>query len=370
MNNYRNNSNWTHLFDNRRRNLKIRANGIGKRSSHCMSVIDNTLYVWGGEMISHNHIDSFFYTRKLTEKDQELHQCFNNCNNLCNKTKIIAGKWEKLIPNDLSSPGPRIGHAQVVIDRDIWIFGGRHGSIVLEEFVKYDEFCQPIIEQKSLCDLWKFNVDQNVWTCIETDSSLCPSPRSGHEMIKIDHMIYIFGGSGTKGLLADLHCFDTTTQTWESLDCQTPEYLLGRKDAGFLPSTDHKSLFVVGGFTGKLSNAVFRFDLDNRQWTTVYKEGNETIVPFSASSGLIVKDSLMFFGGKIADDFSNSLLVLDGITGKMCAYDLMKDLDYKIPKARGWADATTWNQHIIIFGGLNDENNQNRFGDNWIKIYQ
>merc|ERR1712224_1156729 len=107
------------------------------------------------------------------------------------------------------------------------------------------------------------------------------------------------------GRLADLHSFDTETQIWTHL-ASPPEDMPGRGGAGFVASSDGKSLFVVGGFVGSESNQVFRFDIEPRKWHTVLQEGNDKIKPFSVSCGITFPLSatskegrLLFFGGEV-----------------------------------------------------------------------
>lgn len=125
-----------------------------------------------------------------------------------------------------------------------------------------------------------------------------------------------------------------------------------------MPSTDGKKLFVVGGFTGSESNAVFSFDLVKKEWNQVYQEGNKQITPFSVSRDCLVGDKLVLFGGEInpsdkghqgAGNFTNKILVLDGTTGKIVYQKISED---NLPEARGWASAASWrNNKMIVFGG-------------------
>ena len=64
-------------------------------------------------------------------------------------------------------------------------------------------------------------------------------------------------GCGDVGRLADLHAFDTATREWRQLP--TCDAITGRGGAGFAASPDGEALFVVGGFSGKEMNDVFRY---------------------------------------------------------------------------------------------------------------
>ena len=88
---------------------------------------------------------------------------------------------------------------------------------------------------------------------------MCPWPSSG---------VYRAGGYDDIGSPAWSVCgtrFDTTTRSWELL-AEPPVDLPGRGGAGFVASADGRSLFVVGGFAGRETNSVHRFDLAPSPW--------------------------------------------------------------------------------------------------------
>ena len=79
-----------------------------ERSSHAISIIGETLYLFGGENVARVPIDSSIYTVNISP----------NASNF--------GIWKKLdVKND--APVPRIAHSQATIGNRIYIFGGRQG---------------------------------------------------------------------------------------------------------------------------------------------------------------------------------------------------------------------------------------------------
>ena len=314
---------------------------VGCRSSHSISVIGNKIYLFGGEIIARTPINSKFYVRDIISQSGDT--------------------WNLLdITSDIE-PIPRVAHSQAVIGKNIWIFGGRQG-ITMKEL--------------ALNDLWKFNTVTASWRCINNYKGIAPIPRSFHKMVSLGDKLYIYGGCSKQGRLSDLYCFDTINNIWEDFShITTPKGLPGRGGAGFLGSTCGNYLFVVGGFCGYESNAVYKFSLITKTWITVYPEGNNIIKPFSVSCGSVIDNKLIFFGGEIdpsdkghegAGDFSSDILILDDITGKKI--DSIGSIDGKIPIARGWSSADCYqNNSIIIFGGLSgDDNNPLRLGDTWL----
>jgi N-acetylneuraminic acid mutarotase len=59
----------------------------------------------------------------------------------------------------------------------------------------------------NLNDLWSYNPLNNDWTQVEGGGPV-PEPRSFHCMTAIGDKLFVFGGCGAKGRLADLHQYD------------------------------------------------------------------------------------------------------------------------------------------------------------------
>ena len=86
----------------------------------------------------------------------------------------------------------------------IWVFGGRQ-SVAMSE--------------APLNDLWRLDLTSKAWTGpivpgFFSSSSKPPCPRSFHKMVAVGHTLYVYGGCGADGRLADLHAFDTTCARW------------------------------------------------------------------------------------------------------------------------------------------------------------
>ena len=229
--------------------------------------------------------------------------------------------------------------------------------------------------EQALNDLWSFDSDAKKWTQHEHGDG--PAPRSFHKMCAIGSDLFVFGGCGVVGRNADLWKFDTVAGKWTVLAGEPPAGLPGRGGAGFLPSSDGKSLFVVGGFIGEESNAVFRFDLAENTWHEVLAEKNDVVRPFSVSCGAMIGGDLCFIGGEVdpsakghegAGGFCNTVVLLDGLTG------MPKDAPAGVnegegrPADRGWADAAVWpGQGVVIYGGLSGSDaDPLRLADTWL----
>jgi len=310
---------------------------IGARSSHGCSVCGDTLFMLGGEIVARTPVDSTIWSRKLTE----------------------SSEWAPVeVKGDTTLPA-RVAHAQAVVADDLYVFGGRQ-SIAMEE--------------APLDDLWKFSLKDRSWSAVSSKGGKAPPARSFHKMLSIGSKLYVFGGCAASGRLADLHCYDTETATWEFLS-DPPAYMAGRGGAGFVASCDGKSLFVVGGFIGEESNAVYRFDLESKQWEVVLAEKNDKVRPFSVSVGVTLPGKLVFFGGEIdpstkghegAGSFSNDVVVLDSKTGLPLEAKINGDGDE--PAQRGWASGANWGDNrLVVYGGLSGSDKEPvRLADTWV----
>lgn len=312
---------------------KVDTTVIGARSSHGLSVAGNTLYMLGGEVIARNPVDSTVWARELKE----------------------GSVWAPVVAKSDECPEARVAHTQAIINGEMYIFGGRQGISM---------------EEAPLNDLWKFSLENHVWVQLKPEGP-APEPRSFHKMVSLGTKLYVYGGCSAKGRLADLHCYDTTTNTW-SFVSEPPKDMAGRGGAGFVASSDAKALFVVGGFIGDESNAVYRFDLETNQWQTVLAEGNDKLRPFSVACCVTLKDRLAFFGGEVnpsekghegAGGFCRDVVVLDGQSGVPISSGVAPG-----PEARGWSDAAAWGGNkLVVYGGLaGSDSEPERLADTWV----
>ena len=87
-----------------------------------------------------------------------------------------------------------------------------------------------------------------------TDESKVPCKRSFHKMLSVGEDLYMFGGCGTSGRLADLHSFNTKSNKWKKLSGADSVGCKGRGGANFVASIAQQALFVICGFAGEETN--------------------------------------------------------------------------------------------------------------------
>ena len=124
-------------------------------------------------------------------------------NNKIRSFDLVTHKWENICPADANAKTPieRAGHSMNLIDTSLYIFGGK------------DE------DNTKLKDLWKFDLENCVWTELVTpNSEQVPHARSGHSSVIYQGYLCVFGGifEVTKEL-NDCHMYDIAQNRWITL---------------------------------------------------------------------------------------------------------------------------------------------------------
>jgi len=305
------------------------------RSSHGISVVGDSLYLFGGEHTARTPVPS------------TLHVLDMNSSHLKWRTEEVSG----------SPPSQRFGHAQVTIGDCIYVFGGRAGTQ---------------IDELLMNDLHKFDTKTRTWTAVDTKGDL-PSPRSFHKMVALKNKLYVFGGCPAKGRLADLHMFDPHTSQWTKLPESPME---GRGGAAFaavgvFPSWGEGKLMVLGGFAGREVGDIWEFDVATETWSCL----SETLKPpRSVACCEGVGTRVLLFGGELqpsdrghegAGAFSNDTQIFDASTSMKVAAD---GKGKSGPPPRGWSASTCWGSgKVVVAGGLaGDDENPVRMMDVWV----
>uniref|UniRef100_A0A7S2UMW8 Uncharacterized protein n=1 Tax=Attheya septentrionalis TaxID=420275 RepID=A0A7S2UMW8_9STRA len=324
------------------------------RSSHGVSLVNNgtRLVVYGGETVARTPLGPLESTWVA---DCVVHD--------------TAAVWQwKLVQQPTLSPPLRVGHAQASLvegDGDIvYIFGGRMGIEMGES---------------ALNDLWKFHHTTETWTQITEFQGSPPEARSFHRMIAVGTDLYVFGGCGAKGRLADLHRFDTLTQTWQDLGAS--QLLRGRGGANLFHIND-SSLAVIAGFAGEETSDGHFFVLSNGGGSWKKSLVDEVLLQDLRPRSVCVSGTLpeldiaFMFGGEVdpsekghegAGGFENDLVVLDRQTGAVCQTIQAPENDNPWPEARGWSDGAVGpNNSLYVFGGLaGNDDSPSRLNDFW-----
>mmetsp|Transcript_10955 Transcript_10955/g.23708 ORF Transcript_10955/g.23708 Transcript_10955/m.23708 type:complete len:211 (-) Transcript_10955:535-1167(-) len=166
------------------------------RSSHGLSFVGGSsprLILQGGEAVARTPIDP-------SAEQSTWSADYSSADN--------TWKWRSIVPKEGESlPPSRVAHAQAVVNDKVFIFGGRMGIMM---------------DEKALNDMWVLDASgdpgMESWSQVRYEGDTPPpSARSFHKMVAIGTNLYVFGGCGASGRMADLHKFDTSTNKWTDL---------------------------------------------------------------------------------------------------------------------------------------------------------
>ena len=189
-----------------------------ERSSHTINILNDKLYVLGGEHDPRIPIDN------------DLHVY-----NLATHTWSIAEVKSKHRPN------ARLGHASCVLNNKLYVFGGRTGVDMGEH---------------SLNDLHVYDLDSQTWTELVTNekSQTSPPQRSFHAMASLKNKLYVFGGcSVDHGRLNDLFEYDLALNKWTQLESDDRIHARGGASLCAYESSDPTSQGKIKHQFSKLS---------------------------------------------------------------------------------------------------------------------
>jgi hypothetical protein len=115
------------------------------------------------------------------------------------------------------------------------------------------------------CDLFTLDIEAATWSAAHnspaaassssSSSSMPPAPpaRSYHAMAAAGGKLYVFGGCGAAGRLADVWQYDPAAGAWQQLPgCAS---VGARGGSVMVASEDGSQLFVMGGFNGDGGNS-------------------------------------------------------------------------------------------------------------------
>ncbi|KAE9406216.1 galactose oxidase [Gymnopus androsaceus JB14] len=189
------------------------------RSSHTLSVISRRGYIFGGEIVPREPVDNAMHVVALP-------------------FSTSYPKYSQLDARPDAGtevPQARVGHSAAVIDRKIFVFGGRGGADM-----------QPLEENGRL---WVYDTRVDAWSFLDPVPGPVPSSRSYHTSLAIDKpaTVFIHAGCPRSGRLNDLWAFDVASRTWKELP-EAPGKPRGGTSLGI---SKDRIVYRFGGFNGQ-----------------------------------------------------------------------------------------------------------------------
>ncbi|PGH09859.1 hypothetical protein AJ79_05585 [Helicocarpus griseus UAMH5409] len=239
-------------------------------------------------------------------------------------------------------PGPRVGHASLLVGNAFIVFGGD---------TKTDE-------NDTLDDtLYLLNTSSRQWSRAVPPGPR-PAGRYGHTLNILGSKIYIFGGQVEGFFFNDLIAFDLNalqnpSNKWEYL---IPNSHDGGPPPGKIPParTNHTivsfndKLYLFGGTNGlQWFNDVWSYDPRTNQWTQLDYVGFVP-APREGHAAAIINDVMYIFSGRTEEGADLADLAAFRITSRRWySFQNMGPA----PSARSGHSMTAFGKQIIVLGG-------------------
>ncbi|WVF65845.1 hypothetical protein IAT40_000582 [Kwoniella sp. CBS 6097] len=202
----------------------VKVNASLARSSHSISVVSGTAYIYGGEINPREPVDG------------DIH-----------RIELSSGNYERIKASG-DVPEPRVGHVAGVIDGKIYVFGGRGGPAMT-----------PLNEGGAV---HVFDPSSSIWSRFtpSPSSPQYPCARSYHCSITLNKRLIIHAGCGdaSTGRLKDTWSFDPSTAEWTQLPDAPGDPRGGSSLAAAAATSDENGngngkgkIWRFGGFNGK-----------------------------------------------------------------------------------------------------------------------
>lgn len=208
--------NTVETFNSFTQKWKLVTRTVAARSGHASTVLDNKVYVIGGEC------DSMIY---------DSMECYD----------MVTGRWSPMPSMNV----PRSGLGVCTVNDRIYAFGGWVGA----EIGRTIEY---------------FDLSEKKWTIVDRNNSC--SQRFAMGVIEFQGLVYLIGGISELGIeLCTVDCYNPITNGWTSLSPMATK----RAYAGvsFLDGC----IYVVGGLSDSKDalSTVEKYSVEENCWSTV-----------------------------------------------------------------------------------------------------
>lgn len=332
--------------------------GPGARSSHGLSVVGEKLWLIGGEKRAREPAGMTAFSLDLGGWEAAGGQPL---------------EWTARLPDEGRAPVSRVAHAQAALGPHIYVFAGRQG----------------VDEEVALGDFWRFDTATGAWEEVAGSGDV-PEARSYHAACAAGGKLYVFGGCGAGGRLADLHEFDPATGAWTRLP--DPPGLAGRGGPTLEAVDGGAALLLFSGFPGKESKDCLLYRIADRAWEVLYDPAEGAapkagappgsaaawgaLEPRSVCASFAVGGGhgVVVVGGEVAPS-SLGHAGAGGFTDEVLLLDSAGDLRHVevagadgLPAPRGWGAACAISGAAgLVFGGLTGtDEDPTRLGDCWV----
>ncbi|XP_075067224.1 uncharacterized protein LOC142156541 isoform X2 [Mixophyes fleayi] len=294
------------------------------RYGHGLTVVGNIAFVFGG------------CTTTSTLDEKPLY--FNDFYMLTVTTSDLT--WE-LIPQTGHIPTPREGHDIFVVNRKIYLFGGRSAKSTGE--------CLP--------GIYSFDLVALTWEKLKTNGA-APQTLS-HSVAAVGENVFVFGGTYHGRAVDDLHMFNTVSETWVPVKTSgsLPDARLGHAFAAV-----GQQIYMFGGCSADevYYSDMYMLDTVTLSWQCCEVKGENPIGRKCHSFTAHHDKDIYLFGGLVETEHETKMLKCDVMKLSLAKMKWKMPLYFGIPPAcRYKHTAFVLQSHLFVFGGRNEENDFN-----------
>lgn len=350
---------------------------ILERSSQTVSVINDKVYIFGGELQPREPRDNNVHILNLNDGKSLFRLHFDeSCHRLSDYVRAglltpthpctVPKAAVATLPSSFNSPTARVGSASTTLRGKMFLFSGRGGVAMT------------CLEEKG--SLWVFDPATSDWSIMSPIDPALPYPeaRSYHALGSDgEETLYLHAGCPATGRLSDLWSFHITSKRWTRLS-SAPEPARGGTSIAYSGG----QLYRMHGFDGKAEQGgnIDIYDVKARTWTAFSFNPDGISGPGSRSVSCLLaidinhRPSLVAMFGE-RDPSSLGHEGAGKMLGDVWVCDILsrrwtevKAVPGGEPEARGWFDADvtrrSGKEEIVVHGGLNSANE--RLGDVWL----
>ncbi|KAH3920936.1 hypothetical protein HBH56_011820 [Parastagonospora nodorum] len=239
-------------------------------------------------------------------------------------------------------PGPRVGHASLLVGNAFIVFGGD----------------TKLADNDDLDDtLYLLNTSTKHWSRALPQGAR-PTGRYGHTLNILGSKIYIFGGQVEGLFFNDLVAFDlnslqSSTSRWEVLlpnskDQVSPQGRSPPARTNHSVITWNDKLYLFGGTDGiTWFNDVWTYDPRTNAWAELDCIGYIPVAREGHSAAL-VNDTMYIFGGRTQEGVDLGDLAAFRITSRR--WYMFQNMGHS-PSARSGHSMTAFGKHIVVMAG-------------------
>ncbi|ETN43014.1 uncharacterized protein HMPREF1541_02172 [Cyphellophora europaea CBS 101466] len=173
-------------------------------------------------------------------------------------------QWSRATPPGPRPPG-RYGHTLNILGSKIYIFGGQVEGYFFNDLLAFD-----LNSLQNPTNQWEFLMPNS--TEEEQASRTHPAPRTNHTMISHNDQMYLFGGTNGTSWFNDVWTYDAKTNLWTEQDCIG--YIPAPRE-GHSAALVNDVMYIFGGRTeeGTDLGDLAAFRITSKRWYTFQNMG-------------------------------------------------------------------------------------------------